>query len=181
MLVNLAVFWLQVVIITFMMAFVHTGHLLFGRLHSAFKSFGDTFLLVSSFFRLEGVNHYQGPAVEEYSVLVLFYFALFLIGFYICMRGTVSKVFVLFLFVFLYKFLMSVGRQASLRCFSLLGGINHGNRRLVRQTYQSAGRFSPVEEQFFQIKGSNHTSKSSNATKTGIVDTLYSYKVFPTL
>ena len=93
MLINLAVFCLQVVIITFMMAFVHTGHLLFGRLHSAFKSFGDTFLLVSSFFRLEGVNHYQGPAVEEHSVLILFYFALFLIGFYIFMRGTVSCVF----------------------------------------------------------------------------------------
>ena len=82
---------LQVLIVTFMMAFVHTGHLLFGRLHSAFKSFGETFLLVSSFFRLEGVNHYQGPMVEQHPVLVLFYFGLFLVGFYVFMRGTVSQ------------------------------------------------------------------------------------------
>jgi len=74
-----------------MMAFVHTGHLLFGRLHSAFKSFGDTLLLVSSFFRLEGVNHYQGSMVEQHPVLVLFYFGLFLVGFYVFMRGTVSQ------------------------------------------------------------------------------------------
>ena len=77
-------------IAVFAMTFVHTGHLLFGRLHSAFKSFGETLLLVSSFFRLQGVNHYQGPAVEEHPVLVLLYFALFLIGFYV-MRGTVSQ------------------------------------------------------------------------------------------
>ena len=77
--------------VTFTMAFVHTGHLLFGHLHSAFKSFGETFLLVSSFFRLAGVNHYQGPMVEQHPVLVLFYFGLFLIGFYVFMRGTVSQ------------------------------------------------------------------------------------------
>ena len=55
-----------------------------------FKSFGDTFLLVSNFFRLEGVNHYQGPAVEERPVLILFYFAVFVVGFYTIMRGAVS-------------------------------------------------------------------------------------------
>ena len=76
-----------------MMAFVHTGHLLFGGLHKAFKSFGDTFLLVSNFFRLEGVSHYQGPGIEEHPVLILFYFTIFVVGFYTFMRGAVSEVF----------------------------------------------------------------------------------------
>ncbi|KAJ7375343.1 detection of nodal flow [Desmophyllum pertusum] len=83
-----------VVMVIFMMSFAHTGHLLFGRLHSAFKSFGEAFLLVSGFFRLEGVNRYQGPAVEEHPVLFLCYFALFLIGFCVFMRGTTAAVFV---------------------------------------------------------------------------------------
>lgn len=89
-LINLAVIYLQVGIIILIMAFVHTGHLLFGGLHTMFKSFGDTFLLVSNFLRLEGVNHYQGPAVEERPVLILFYFAVFVVGFYTFMRGAVS-------------------------------------------------------------------------------------------
>ena len=89
-LINLAVIYLQVGIIILIMAFVHTGHLLFGGLHTMFKSFGDTFLLVSNFFRLEGVNHYQGPAVEERPVLILVYFAVFVAGFYTIMRGAVS-------------------------------------------------------------------------------------------
>lgn len=76
------------------MSFAHPGHLLFGRLHSAFKSFGATFLLVSSFFRLEGVSRYQDPALEERTVLFSFYFALFLIGFCVVMRGTVSVEFI---------------------------------------------------------------------------------------
>ena len=73
-----------------MMAFAHPGHLLFG-LHSTFKSFGETFLLVSSFYRLEGVSRYQDSAVDEHSILMSFYFALFLIGFCVVVRGTVSS------------------------------------------------------------------------------------------
>ena len=72
------------------MAFSHLGHLLFGPVHSAFKSFGETFLLVSNFFRMNGVSRYQGPPLEGDSVLISFYFALFLVGFCVVMRGTVS-------------------------------------------------------------------------------------------
>ena len=72
------------------MAFAHPGYLFFGHLHSAFKSFGEAFFLVSNFFRLEGVSRYQDPALDEYSVLISFYFGLFLVGFWVVMRGTVS-------------------------------------------------------------------------------------------
>ena len=77
-------------ILIFMMAFSHPGHLLFGPLHSAFKSFGETFLLVSNFFRMNGLSRYQDPALEDNSVLMSFYFAVFLIGFCVVMRGTVG-------------------------------------------------------------------------------------------
>lgn len=71
-------------------AFAHPGYLLFGSVHSSFKSFGDAFLLVTSFFRLEGVARYQDFALEEQTLLLSTYFALFLIGFCVIVRGSVS-------------------------------------------------------------------------------------------
>lgn len=71
-------------------AFAHPGYLLFGSVHSSFKSFGDAFLLVTSFFRLEGVARYQDFALEEQTLLLSTYFALFFIGFCVIVRGSVS-------------------------------------------------------------------------------------------
>lgn len=71
-------------------AFAHPGYLLFGSVHSSFKSFGDAFLLVTSFFRLEGVARYQDFALEEQTLLLSIYFALFFIGFCVIVRGSVS-------------------------------------------------------------------------------------------
>lgn len=82
-------------IVIVVMVFAHPGYLLFGRLHSSFKSFGEACLLVSSFFRLKGVSRFQEPALEEHPVLFSFYFALFLVGFCIVMRGTVSTLLIL--------------------------------------------------------------------------------------
>ena len=36
------------------------------------------------------MSRYQDPALEGDSVLMSFYFALFLVGFYVVMRGTVG-------------------------------------------------------------------------------------------
>lgn len=83
-----------VLCIIFLMAFAHSGHLLFGGLHSPFKSFGDVFLLVTSFFRLEGVSRYQDPALEERTVLLSIYFGLFMIGCWTIIRGSTAAVLV---------------------------------------------------------------------------------------
>ena len=81
----------KAVFVAFVMAFAHPGYLMFGGLHSAFSSFGATFLLVCSFFRLEGASRSQGAAFQECPLLSSFYVGVFSVGWWVVMKGLVSS------------------------------------------------------------------------------------------